>query len=218
MPEHRVRGGENLPVCRRYGKDGSIRFLRCRSCGGRFSWRKSTPLFRSHLAKAKAVALLEHVAEGCGVRQTKRLVGVHRDTVTRYTRKAGGHAVEAHDESVALSPRTAEVQFDEKWSFVGKKEANCDRADPADDHRGDSWDHIALDPEDRPIVAVVPGARNGRGDRGPGGRVPPADRGPGDAADDQRRLPGLRVGDPRGLRRDDHAAADGPTGTLQGPV
>jgi hypothetical protein len=25
---------------------------------------------------------LEHIAEGCGVRKTERLVGVHRDTVT----------------------------------------------------------------------------------------------------------------------------------------
>jgi LacI family transcriptional regulator len=47
---------------------------------------------------------LAHIAEGGGVRQTERLVGVHRDTVTRYTRKAGDHAVAAHDELVALSP------------------------------------------------------------------------------------------------------------------
>ena len=31
-------------------------------------------------------------------------------------------------------PRTTEVQFDEKWAFVAKKEAHCDRSDPADDH------------------------------------------------------------------------------------
>jgi transposase-like protein len=103
-PDHGLRGGGNLSVCRRYGKDDSIRFLRCRSCGDRFSERKGTPLFRSHLAKEKAVAVLGHVAEGCGVRQTERLVGVHRDTVTRYTRKAGGHARAAHDELVASSP------------------------------------------------------------------------------------------------------------------
>jgi transposase-like protein len=103
-PDHGVRGGENLSVSGRYGKNDSIRFLRCRSCGRRFSERKGTPLFRSHLAKDKATALLEHVAEGCGVRQTERLVGVHRDTVTRYTRKAGDHARAAHDELVALSP------------------------------------------------------------------------------------------------------------------
>ena len=57
-------------------------------------------------------------------------------------------------------PRTTEVQFDEKWSFVAKKEANCDRSDPADDHKGDYWDHVAYDPEHRLVVAVVPGARD----------------------------------------------------------
>jgi IS1 family transposase len=60
-------------------------------------------------------------------------------------------------------PRTTEVQFDEKWSFVAKKEANCDRRDPADDHKGDYWDHVAYDPEHRLVVAVVPGARDVEG-------------------------------------------------------
>src|SRR5262249_44920606 len=53
-----------------------------------------------------------------------------------------------------------EVQFDEKWSFVHKKQENCDPADPADDHHGDWWDHAALDPESRLVLAVVPGARD----------------------------------------------------------
>lgn len=56
-------------------------------------------------------------------------------------------------------PRTTEVQFDEKWSYVGKKEAHCDRSDPADDHKGDYWDHVALDAESRMVLDVVPGAR-----------------------------------------------------------
>ena len=60
-------------------------------------------------------------------------------------------------------PLTTEVQFDEKWSFVAKKEANCDRSDPADDHKGDYWDHVAYDPEHRLVVAVVPGARDVEG-------------------------------------------------------
>jgi hypothetical protein len=58
-------------------------------------------------------------------------------------------------------PRTREVQLDEKWSFVGKKEKNCDPLDPADDHKGDWWDHVAYDPEHRLVLAVVPGARVG---------------------------------------------------------
>lgn len=42
---------------------------------------------------------------------------------------------------------------------MGKKEANCDRSDPADDHKGDYWDHVAYDPEHRLVVSVVPGSR-----------------------------------------------------------
>lgn len=61
--------------------------------------------------------------------------------------------------SRGFPPLTTEVQFDEKWAFVAKKEANCDRTDPADDHKGDYWDHVALDPEHRLVVSVIPGAR-----------------------------------------------------------
>jgi len=56
-------------------------------------------------------------------------------------------------------PQTREVQFDEKWAFVGKKEKHCDPQDPADAKRGDNWDHVALDPEHRLVVSVVPGKR-----------------------------------------------------------
>ena len=76
-------------------------------------------------------------------------------------------------------PLTTEVQFDEKWSFVAKKEANCDRSDPADDHEGDYGDHVAYAPEHRLVLAVVPGARDvegtealvGEARRRTGGRV-----------------------------------------------
>jgi IS1 family transposase len=42
---------------------------------------------------------------------------------------------------------------------VGKKEKNCDPDDPADDERGDHWDHVAFDPEHRLVVSVIPGRR-----------------------------------------------------------
>jgi IS1 family transposase len=42
---------------------------------------------------------------------------------------------------------------------VGKKQRNCDPADPDDDHCGDYWDYVAFDPEHKLVLAVVPGAR-----------------------------------------------------------
>lgn len=53
-------------------------------------------------------------------------------------------------------PQTTEVQFDEKWSFVGKKEKN---RRPGETDCGDCWDHVALDPEHRLVVSLVVGAR-----------------------------------------------------------
>jgi IS1 family transposase len=56
-------------------------------------------------------------------------------------------------------PQTREVQFDEKWAFVGKKQQNCDPDDPDDVNCGDAWDFVAYDPEHRLVLAVIPGAR-----------------------------------------------------------
>jgi IS1 family transposase len=56
-------------------------------------------------------------------------------------------------------PKTREVQFDEKWSFVGKKEKHCDPDKPSLQPQGDNWDHVAFDPEHRLVVSVVPGKR-----------------------------------------------------------
>jgi IS1 family transposase len=62
--------------------------------------------------------------------------------------------------SWAFPPCTREVQFDEKWAFVSKKQKNCDPTNPDDDHCGDYWDYVAFDPEHKLVLAVVPGARN----------------------------------------------------------
>ena len=70
-----------------------------------FQSGKARPLFGANLPEEKVAVVLGHVAEGCGVRKTSRLTGVHKDTVTRYSRLAGGHAKQLHDELVAVSPR-----------------------------------------------------------------------------------------------------------------
>jgi transposase-like protein len=103
-PEHGKRGAGNLTVTHRYGPEKARRMLRCRVCKARFSERKGTPLFGAHLPPEKAISVLHHITEGNGIRKTGRLVGVNRETVARYGRKAGAHAAGLHDELVAVSP------------------------------------------------------------------------------------------------------------------
>ena len=54
-------------------------------------------------------------------------------------------------------PQTREVQLDEKWSFIAKKEAHLQPEDPP--QWGDAWDHTAVDAGHRLLLAVVPGKR-----------------------------------------------------------
>ena len=103
-PDSGRRGHGNLTVGMRSGPHQEARLLYGRTCTARFSERKGTPRFDTRLPRDKARAVLAHLADGCGTRQTARLVGVSKDTVTRLALRAGTHARQLHDELVALSP------------------------------------------------------------------------------------------------------------------
>ena len=103
-PDYGRRGQGNLRVAFRNGPTKERRVLACRTCQQRFSERKGTALYRCKLPDAKALSVLEHLQESCGVRQTSRLVGVNKNTVVRLAVAAGQHAQDVHDERVAFSP------------------------------------------------------------------------------------------------------------------
>ena len=123
------RGQGNLSVCGWIGKNKTIRQLYCRACKARFSERKGTPLYNAKLPTEKVVAILDHVREGCGVRQTGRLVGVSKNTANRYIwlarhnhgGLAGDHSRRLHDEMVALSPSDPGGPIRRKMGLRGQK-------------------------------------------------------------------------------------------------
>jgi transposase-like protein len=102
--DHGKRGHGNLYFRGFSGHRRQIRMVYCRTCKAHFSERKGTVLEGARLPENQVVAVLQHLQEGCGTRATSRLVGVNRNTVTRYARLAGAHAERLHDEHVAFSP------------------------------------------------------------------------------------------------------------------
>ncbi len=115
------RGQGNLRV--RKGKgSGTWRVLRCSKCRSEFSERKGTPLWGTKMPPERAAAIAKHLAEGCGIRKSSRLTGASKNGVTSIAVRVGWHAHELHDESAQDLP-VSEAQFDEKWSFVEKKQA-----------------------------------------------------------------------------------------------
>lgn len=102
--DYGARSKGNLSFRGWSGQGKRIRMVYCHTCGAHFSERKGTVLERARLSQEKAVAILEHLRQGCGTRATSRLVDVDKDTVTRYLRLAGAHSERLHDELVAFSP------------------------------------------------------------------------------------------------------------------
>ena len=103
-PDAGRRGHGNLTFRGDRGKTRRIRMVYCRTCKKSYSQRKGTALERSQLPTDKAVSVLDHLREGCGIRATSRLTGVSRDAISRHLAKAGSQAKNLHDELVAFSP------------------------------------------------------------------------------------------------------------------
>jgi hypothetical protein len=103
-PDHGKRGHGNLYFRGWSGRNKSIRMVYCRTCKRSHSERKGTALERSQLPTDKAVSVLDHLREGCGVRATSRLTGASRDAVSRHLARAGGQAKPLHDELVDFPP------------------------------------------------------------------------------------------------------------------
>jgi len=78
--------------------------IHCHTCKAHVSERKGTPLEGCKLPEETAISLFEHLREGNGTLATSRLVGVHKDTVTRYGKLSGSHSFDLHQELVDISP------------------------------------------------------------------------------------------------------------------
>lgn len=156
-PDHGLQVPGLLTV-RYLRANGTIRYLRCTSCGAQFSERKGTPLFDLRLPEGTIFDVLRHHVEGVGVRSVARLCGVKHTTVIRIIKRFGDHFHAWHDRYVR-GITVAELQMDEKWSFAFKKNKHCDIVDDSTGDVGDQWDHNAMAAESRLMVSLVPGKR-----------------------------------------------------------
>src|ERR1044072_1292074 len=147
----------NCPTCdkpwNRFGKDrhGNQRF-RCLSCGKTFGEPKVKILDHMILAEGKALAVLQHLVEGCSVRSTERLTGVHRDTILDLLNVAGAKC-EALMLKMIRGLKVQDVECDEQWQYIGMKSRTKARKQIEDPEVGDSWTFTAIERHSKLILA-----------------------------------------------------------------
>lgn len=153
------------PTCqsaqtKKFGKDryGNQRF-RCNACKATFQEEREKPLGEMTLAIEKAISVLRHLVEGCSIRTTERLTGVHRDTILSLLENVGEKCVHVLDELIQAIP-VKDVQCDEIWGFVQMKEKTKKANGKEEDETlGDAWCFVAIEQHTKLILAWHLGRR-----------------------------------------------------------
>lgn len=149
--------------CSKAGKrsDGLQRY-RCGSCGKTHSDSKEQEnIFATKQAvdDTKALLALQLLVEGNSIRSTERITGIHRDTIMKLLAKAGERCEALMTEKIQNVP-VADVQCDEIWSFVGKKESRRVWGDRDFHAIGDAWTFIGIERNTKLVLAFHLGKRN----------------------------------------------------------
>jgi IS1 family transposase len=109
------------------------------------------------LDKDKQIAVIGAVAEGSSIRSIERITGTHRDTIMRLGVKVGKGCAALLDQKMRnLSCQN--LQVDEVWGFIGKKERHVRPDD--DPQYGDVWTFCAIDADTKLVPSYKVGKRD----------------------------------------------------------
>lgn len=145
-------------ACRKFGKNrnGSQRF-RCAGCGKTYTEEQDKPLGSMTVPMEKAVLALKLLLEGSSVRTTERITELHRDTILRLLVLAGEKAERIMATRIVNIP-VADVEVDEIWQFVGKKQKRVNESD--DQTFGDNYVFVAIERNTKLVLNVTIGQRD----------------------------------------------------------
>lgn len=101
---------------------------------------------------------IQLLVEGTSVRSAERITGLHRDAILRLLEIAGRRCEAVHERFVR-NVRATEVQADEQWSYVFKKEGHKWPGEVQDDSIGNAWRWVAFERKMKVVLAWSLGKR-----------------------------------------------------------
>jgi len=147
-------------TCKRFGKHrNGLQRYRCNQCAKTFTEEHERPLDEMRLPFDRAVSILQLLLEGMSVRSVERVTGVHRDTILRLLVLAGERCSALMESKIQNLP-VKDVEVDEIWGFVGKKEGHKSDDDGAE--LGDAYCFIGMERSTKLVLAHHLGKRTAK--------------------------------------------------------
>ncbi len=148
--------------CKRFGKHrNGLQRYRCNQCHTTFTEEHAQPLDDMRLPLDRAENILRLLLEGMSVRSVERVTGVHRDTILRLLVLAGERCQKLMDERIR-GLDVQDVEVDEIWGFVGKKEGHKWAHEKDVAEIGDAYCFVAMERNSKLILAHYLGKRDSR--------------------------------------------------------
>jgi len=147
-------------ACKRFGKhrNGLQRF-RCRQCKKTFTEDHEKPLDEMRLSPDRAVTALQLLLEGMSVRSVERVTSIHRDTILKLLVLAGERCQRLMQERIR-NIDVRDVQADEIWGYVGKKEGHKWEHEKDTEGLGDAYCFVGIERETKLVLAWHLGKRD----------------------------------------------------------
>lgn len=162
VTEAKAKFTMNCPACdikcASFGKHrNGLRRFRCAGCGKTYTESHQKPLGAMTVPMDKAVLALKLLLEGARVRSTERITELHRDTILKLLVVAGEKCEKIMSRCVR-NVKVQDVEVDEVWDFIGKKEK---RVRPEDDQNmGDCYVFVGIERTSKLVLNVAMGKRD----------------------------------------------------------
>lgn len=105
----------------------------------------------------KQTMVIHALAEGNSIRSIERMTGVNRNTIMSLGLRVGKACEKLMDEKMRNLEST-NIQVDEIWGFIGKKQKQVRRKDSRD--LGDVWTFVGIDSETKVVPSYIIGKRD----------------------------------------------------------
>ncbi len=155
--------GTNCPKCgnssKRFGRHANglqrYRCLACKKTSPR-TMRAVLPCIEDYLTDPRGLTAIQLLLEGCSIRTAERMTGIRPASICKLLTIAGDRCEKLTATLIQNVPAT-EVQADEAWSFIAKKEKNKGPEEAHNDTIGDCYVWVCLERNTKLVLSYSVG-------------------------------------------------------------
>lgn len=146
--------------CQRFGKHrNGLRRFRCPNCKKTYTEAHRLTLGEMYVSEEKILLALKLLVEGNSIRSTMRVTGVDPTSITKALLLAGERCEKLMGRLIVHVP-VQDVECDEIWGYVRKKEGHKLPTEENDNSIGDAYCFVAIERSTKLVLNLALGRRD----------------------------------------------------------